>query len=356
MGLLGDLVDAAEDVGEGIADAVGDAVDAGVDAVEDAADAVGDAFEDALDAIGEAAEDVIDALGDLAGDALDAAEDVYDAFAQLAEEAWDGATQIVEDGIDKLVDAAETAFEEIVSAAEDAYHALEEAAEAAWEAIEDAAEELWDGIQSAAESVVEGVAAAIEHVYDAAASTYEHALDAIERTLEWLGDLIKDVVQAIAMLGACLAGIIVHNLAEADNIVTNFWKAPKKLSQAMKDEAKPFVPNVPLDSVYYVDEANLSANHFGKNADAMTFMNLEIAGVNLGYMVYIDDKFDDTIKKDRGLMVHELTHVDQYRKFKFEDAFACAYGVGFANAGFSYEKNPLEAEAFKVQAAYMAAP
>jgi hypothetical protein len=54
--------------------------------------------------------------------------------------------------------------------------------------------------------------------------------------------------------------------------------------------------------------------------------------------------------------VHELVHVEQYRKFRFEDAFACAYGVRYADAGLSYEDNPLEAEAFAVQEAYLAAP
>jgi hypothetical protein len=38
-----------------------------------------------------------------------------------------------------------------------------------------------------------------------------------------------------------------------------------------------------------------------------------------------------------------------------EAVFACAYGVGYADAGFSYEENPLEAEAFAVQGAYLAA-
>jgi hypothetical protein len=51
-------------------------------------------------------------------------------------------------------------------------------------------------------------------------------------------------------------------------------------------------------------------------------------------------------------MVHEVTHVDQYRRFHFEDAFACAYGVGFVQSGFDYATNPIEAEAFAVEAAY----
>jgi hypothetical protein len=157
------------------------------------------------------------------------------------------------------------------------------------------------------------------------------------------------------MLGACLAGIIVHNLAEADNILMNFWKTPRRLSSSFQDEVRDLFPNIPLHDVWYLEDAALSANHFSKQADAMTFMNPEVAGINLGYMIYIDGAFDETVEKDRGLMVHELVHVEQYRKFRFEDAFACAYGVGYADAGFSYEENPLEAEAFAVQGAYLAA-
>ena len=168
-----------------------------------------------------------------------------------------------------------------------------------------------------------------------------------------VGDLIKDIAYAIAMLGACLAGIIVHKLAEADNILLNFWKVPKRLSSRVQAEAAPIFPDVPLDRVFYIENATLSANHFKGGTDAMTFSHVELAGVNFAYMIYVKDTIDDTNKADRGLMVHVLVHVDQYRRFGFEDAFACAYGVGFAGAGFSYTNNPLEAEAFAVQNAFV---
>lgn len=262
------------------------------------------------------------------------------------EAALEGAVDLVEDGWSAIADAAEQAWESIEQAAEDAWRAIEEAVEDGWDAIVEALEDVWDGLQAAVETAIEAAA-------DAAASAYENVLDAIERTLTWLGDLIKDIAYAIAMLGACLAGIIVHTLAEADNILLNFWKLPKGLSSTMQAEAAPIFPDVPLDRVFYIENATLSANHFASGTDAMTFSHVELAGVNFAYMIYVDDVIDDTKKIDRGLMVHELTHVDQYRKFRFEDAFACAYGIGFASAGFSYEKNPLEAEAFAVQAAYM---
>jgi hypothetical protein len=149
-----------------------------------------------------------------------------------------------------------------------------------------------------------------------------------------------------------LAGIVIHNLAEADNILLNFWKLPKRLSDRIKADAAPIFADVPLDRVFYIENATLSANHFDGGTAAMTFSAVEIAGVNFAYMIYVDDTIDDTVLDDRALMIHELTHVDQYRKFRYEDAFACAYGIGYASAGLSYEKNPLEAEAFAIQAAY----
>jgi hypothetical protein len=352
VGLLGDIVEAGGDVlGAGV-DAVADGIEDAVDAFEEVVDEVGDVAEEAVDALGDLAEDALEALGEFAEDALETAEEVYDAFADLAEEAVEGAVDLAENGWNAIADATEDAWEAIEGAAEDAWEAIEGAAEDAWDEITDAIEDLWEGAQRAVEEAFEAAAAAVERAADAVAGAYETALDAVERTLTWLGDLIKDIAYAIAMLGACLAGIIVHSLAEADNILLNFWKLPKRLSGRTLADARSLFPSVPLDRVFYIENATLSANHFKSGTDAMTFSELEIAGVNFAYMIYVDDVIDDTSLDDRALMIHEITHVDQYRRFKFEDAFACAYGIGFANAGFSYEENPLEAEAFAVQHAY----
>lgn len=352
MGFFGDVVDAAGDAAGAVGDAVGDAVEDAVDAVEDVVEAVGDVAEDAVEALGELAEDAIEALGELAEDALETAEDVYDAFADLAEAAVEGAVDLVMGGWSAITEAAEDTWEGIEEAAESSWEAIDSAVEDAWDGITQAVEDLWDGAQQAVEAAFEATVDAIEHLAEAAASAYETTVDAIERTLTWLGDLIKDIAYAIAMLGACLAGIVIHTLAEADNVLLNFWKLPKRLSATIRAEAAPLFPSVPLDRVFYIENATLSANHFKGGTDAMTFSHVEIAGVNFAYMIYVDRVVDDTIPDDLALMIHELVHVDQYRKFGFEDAFACAYGVGFASAGFSYKENPLEAEAFAVQNAY----
>jgi vacuolar-type H+-ATPase subunit H len=356
MGFFEDAWDAAGDAVGAVGDAIGDAVEGAVDAVEDAVDAVDEFAEDAVDALGELAEDALDALGELGEDALDAAGDVFAAFEELAEAAWDGATDLVDGAIDALGNAAEDAWEALSEAAEDAWNAIEEAGADAWEAISDAADALWEELTEELESAWEAAAGSAEALFDTAANLYERALAVIEKTVMWLGDLVEDAIRAIAMLGACLAGQIVHDLAEAGNVVANILKSPQTLPQAFRDDVRPLFPAVALEDVRFIQNASLTANMFGDGTSAMTFMRPEVLGVTLGYMIYVADGWDPAVPADRALMVHELVHVDQYRRFRFEDAFACAYGIGFASAGFSYEDNPLEAEAFAVQHAFAALP
>jgi hypothetical protein len=352
---LGDLIDAGADLVGDAADAIGDGIEGAIDTIEDVADAVDEFADDAVDALGDLAEEALEALEDLGEDALDTAGDIYAAFEELADAAWDGATDLVDGAVDTIGRAAEDAWQAIGDAADSAWGALEEASEDAWEAISDAADELWELVTQAVEAAWEVAVDAVELVADAAANVYERALATIEKSLLWLGELIEDIAQAIAMLGACLAGQVIHDLAEAENVLLNFWRPVHTLPDAFRQEVQPLFPDVPLGDVFYIQEAALSANTFGNGTDAMTFMNPEIAGVNLGYMIYIDAAWDPAVEEDRGLMVHELVHVEQYRQFRFEDAFACAYGIGFVSAGFSYRDNPLEAQAFDVQETYLAA-
>jgi hypothetical protein len=78
----------------------------------------------------------------------------------------------------------------------------------------------------------------------------------------------------------------------------------------------------------------------------MTFAGVTLAGVNVTNVIFIDTPWDETNTDDRELMTHELVHVMQYRRFLTESGFACAYGIGFAQAGFDYRENPLEDEAY----------
>ena len=78
----------------------------------------------------------------------------------------------------------------------------------------------------------------------------------------------------------------------------------------------------------------------------MTFAGVTIAGVTLNNVIFVGPAFDQAAADSRQLLCHELVHVLQYRRFVTEPAFACAYGIGYANAGFDYRSNPMEAEAY----------
>jgi hypothetical protein len=90
----------------------------------------------------------------------------------------------------------------------------------------------------------------------------------------------------------------------------------------------------------------LAANHFKSGTSGMTFgMLYSILGIP-GNAIYLKPKFDFSNVDFKRLLVHELVHVLQYRKFGTEMAFACAYGIGFAKGGFKYRDNPLEKQAY----------
>ena len=69
--------------------------------------------------------------------------------------------------------------------------------------------------------------------------------------------------------------------------------------------------------------------------------------MTFGYTIYF--KRTDIQKTQAGLklLMHELAHVDQVRRFGGEIPFACKYGKGYLKGG-SYLKNPLEVAAYRM--------
>ncbi len=366
MGLFGDIVDA---VGDAAGDAVGAVVDAAGDVVEavgDAAEAVGEAVEDAAEAVGEAVEDAVDAVADAASDAVDAIADAVDdalgAVAEAAEGVWDAAEAVWND----VTGVAEDIWEGVAGGVEDAWEALGDAADAAWDAatgavedawgaVTEAAEDAWDAVSSAAEDAWEEAVALVEATIDQLGRLYEWAVEAAERAVEWLGGLIVDIGELFLQLGACIAGQVVYQLAKSYNVIANALRPLRTLSEDFKNDMAVVFGGTRFDDVVFVDEAALSANVFSDDTDAMTFAGLTIAGVTVNTMIFMRDAFDETDNASRELMAHELVHATQYRRFLTEPAFACAYGIGYAQAGFDYASNPLEAEAFSFVTANAAA-
>ncbi len=95
-------------------------------------------------------------------------------------------------------------------------------------------------------------------------------------------------------------------------------------------------------NVWYIDDARLAADKYNDTTDAMTMSGVTLAGVTLSHLIYLTEPWDPNADDDRKLMAHELVHVLQYRRLITDPAFGCAYGVGYMEAGFDYEKNPME--------------
>jgi hypothetical protein len=66
--------------------------------------------------------------------------------------------------------------------------------------------------------------------------------------------------------------------------------------------------------------------------------------ITLGRSIYVRNAFDQLVTRDLRLLLHELVHVDQYRRMGTL-GFIWAYGRALARDG-SYRKNALEVEAF----------
>lgn len=61
-------------------------------------------------------------------------------------------------------------------------------------------------------------------------------------------------------------------------------------------------------------------------------------------------KLNDAFKNQVHLLIHELAHCKQYQDLDWSIArFGCKYAWGLCKAGFSYEKNPMEREAFALE-------
>ena len=343
-GAAEDAADAIVGAAEDIADAVGDAAEAIVGAVEDVADAIGDAAEAAVDAIEDAVDDALEELGDAVDDIWEAAQEVWDDVTHAVEDAWEVGAEGVEEAGDSVAAAAEEAWSTISEAAEDAWDAVATAAEDSWNAAVDAAEEAWERAEAV---VTAGV--------DAMVAAYEWAVQAATDAIEWLGGLIVDLAELFAQLGACLAGQVVYRVAKAGNIIANIDRPPRLLPAAFRSSVvRVFgggsvgtaVNTADFATVLVIDDALLSANWFSSGTDAMCFGGTSYYGVTVGGLIFLDQPWDPTVEADAELMAHELVHTTQQRRFVNETGFACAYGIGFAQAGFDYRSNPLEQEAY----------
>ncbi|HEX5938885.1 MAG TPA: DUF4157 domain-containing protein [Dehalococcoidia bacterium] len=111
----------------------------------------------------------------------------------------------------------------------------------------------------------------------------------------------------------------------------NLRRPREPLTDATRVVMLMFFPQLDLTRVMVIDEATLP---WPRPRRAIT----------LGRTIYVRNSFDQATSRDRRLLLHELVHVDQYRRMGTA-GFIWAYGRALAEAG-SYRKNALEVEAF----------
>jgi hypothetical protein len=111
----------------------------------------------------------------------------------------------------------------------------------------------------------------------------------------------------------------------------NIRKTRQPLNDTTRFLLQALFPGVDLGTVDVVADATLP---WPKARRAIT----------LGSKVYVRNGFNQRLTRDLRLMLHELVHVDQYRRLGMP-GFIWAYGKALGKGG-SYRKNLLEIEAF----------
>jgi hypothetical protein len=155
---------------------------------------------------------------------------------------------------------------------------------------------------------------------------------------ERLNGVKVSVLDILRDLGGCEGGQVVYKAAKAALAIRHPLRTRRRLRPETILRLQPLYPTLDLRRVSFVTSASLPANWFSDGVVGMTF----------GYQIWFAWTRHRVEETDDGLKVlmHELVHVDQVRKMgNSEDAFACAYGAGFLEAG-DYRHNPLEIEAF----------
>jgi hypothetical protein len=146
------------------------------------------------------------------------------------------------------------------------------------------------------------------------------------------------VLDTLRDLGGCAGGQLIYRIADAGMELRHPRRQRRRLQPATVRRLQPLYPHVDLRGVDFVTSADLSVQQlFEEQAEAITF----------GSRMWFVHKRLHMEETDAGLrlLMHELVHVSQYReRGSSKSAFACAYGVGYLEAG-NYEDNPMEKEA-----------
>ena len=133
----------------------------------------------------------------------------------------------------------------------------------------------------------------------------------------------------------CVGGVLGYGLVKASSTIARAGE-PRRLADHTKAIMSEFFPELDLNAVALRTGASIVPPRFR----AMT----------LGRTIFVRGDLDECSAEDMLLLVHELAHVDQFRRLG-ELKFACAYGAGFLRT-FSHDNIPLEREATAFQHAH----
>lgn len=138
---------------------------------------------------------------------------------------------------------------------------------------------------------------------------------------------------------AGVAGVPVYFLTKAACHLANVGRARRRLDAGIVSLMQEHLPEIDYRRVRCVHGASLPANWFPSLGGAR---RISAEGMTFGKTIFLR-------QASLALLLHELVHVDQVRRFGGEIAFAYRYAVGFLSAR-GYRGNPLEAEAYDLVA------
>jgi hypothetical protein len=172
-------------------------------------------------------------------------------------------------------------------------------------------------------------------------------------TIRSIGDALGVRERRFVPLG-CELGTATYREARRAARLVNLGRRPARLRPETIRRLQRLFPELDLAHVQVRTRCRLPANRFAERGStyAMTF----------GNCIFWRDRLDEHDPRDLVKLVHELVHVDQVRRLGGEDAFACAYGMGYLEGGGvlpayiddpdAYHRNPLEAEAYTFEARF----
>ena len=175
-------------------------------------------------------------------------------------------------------------------------------------------------------------------------------------TVRSVGDTLGISKHKTEPVGCALGQSIFTETKRSAQIV-NVLRPRRPLQPATVARLKPLFPDLDLTKITVRTRCRLPSNRFRQTGSiyAMTF----------GYSIFWRDELDETNPLNLVQLIHEIVHVDQARRLGGESSLACAYGRGYVEGGgnlpvylakrtdlTAYHRNPLEAEAYSVDAQY----